>query len=146
MQGIVAGMDKTTMQAVAQDWSEQPWPTTTFAASAEDAARGERVAGIEQLRRELRTALAGRLEQGEVALPAVFEHLRSQLPAGEIGADLRVRARPFAGCGRDREESDEQRCDRCRPRAPIPLPAARVPPFVHGPHPPSGRGTVAREV
>lgn len=44
MQGVVEGMDKTTMQAVAQYWSEQPWPTTTFEASEEDAARGERVA------------------------------------------------------------------------------------------------------
>lgn len=44
MQGVVEGMDRTTMQAVAQYWSEQPWPRTGFAASEEDVARGERIA------------------------------------------------------------------------------------------------------
>jgi hypothetical protein len=56
----------------------------------------------EQLRRKLGAALARRLEQREVALPAVLQHLRSQLRAGEIGADLRVRARPAVGRGWDR--------------------------------------------
>jgi cytochrome c553 len=44
MQGIVAGMDRKTMQAVAQYWSEQPWPATAFTASEEDATRAERIA------------------------------------------------------------------------------------------------------
>lgn len=44
MQGIVAGMDKATMQAVAQYWSEQPWPTTAFPGpTAEERERAERV-------------------------------------------------------------------------------------------------------
>lgn len=48
MQGVVEGMDRATMKAVAQYWSERPWPTTTFTASEEDAARGERVAASGQ--------------------------------------------------------------------------------------------------
>jgi len=48
MADIVASLSKTQMQALAQRFSSQKWPSTGFASEAADAARGEQatVAGL----------------------------------------------------------------------------------------------------
>jgi len=41
MQGVVADLDRATLKAIAQYWSEKPWPKTSFTASEEDARIAE---------------------------------------------------------------------------------------------------------
>ena len=39
MQGVVADLDRATLKAIAQYWSEQPWPKTRFPAPSEEDER-----------------------------------------------------------------------------------------------------------
>ncbi len=41
MQEVVADLDRATLKAIAQYWSEKPWPKTAFTASEEEVQQAE---------------------------------------------------------------------------------------------------------